>query len=213
MTRISLVLMLISITLGIQLETYAYNSAQFTWIDGPKKNDSLFINPSYGTRGVADKEEKKEESEEEEEKEVSPKKAKKSAKKASPAKKSKSEKRSRSASPAKKEKPAKKGRISTPRVLNILGKGKKEKKEESEDEKEESDAEEKVEKKEKKEKKDKSETEKKKKGPWVAPSLDLIRKGKFDTANEIRDEYNLPDLIAYSKKEVTIKIRSVTNNY
>jgi len=53
----------------------------------------------------------------------------------------------------------------------------------------------------KKEKKVKAPKEAKKREKFVAPPLDTIRKGKFDTYNDLYDNFNLPDLQGYCKKE------------
>jgi len=53
----------------------------------------------------------------------------------------------------------------------------------------------------KKEKKPKVSKEAKKREKFVAPPLDTIRKGKFDTYVDLYDNFNLPDLQGYCKQE------------
>lgn len=51
-----------------------------------------------------------------------------------------------------------------------------------------------------KEKKEKEKKEAKKREKFVAPPLDTIAKGKFDTYVALYDNFNLPDLVNYCKK-------------
>jgi len=80
------------------------------------------------------------------------------------------------------------------------GKGeKKEKSKEKETKEEKKEKDKEKEKEKKKEKKEKPAPKKKEK--FVAPPLDDIRKGKYDTHVLLYDHYNLPDLQGYCKKE------------